>query len=390
MTSSTTEQKTTQPAKTPLLTWKSFLVSFGIILVVYLVVSALVGDNSPDEPEEATTFTSGGDTFEYTVVDGDEDSENSILAVQIKGIILTEPLADEFSGLFGDAGATYGYVVKEQLERAAETPEIEAVVLEINSPGGTIGGAQAISEGVAFYQEQTGNPVYAHITDTGASGGYWAAAATEYIGAQQGALVGSIGVIMGPFRYYDEVTAEGSLFGGVNTEGGIEYRFFTGGEYKDTGSPYRQLTDEEIEHWQTSIEQEYNVFVNHVSENRGLTDSFIREQVRALPYNVQQARELNLIDEVISRDALTDQLASAAGLDQDDYNVVVEEDVLDSFLTEIFGAELVTRFGLTTKAGAGASAVSAGGTGTAQGCQWCFTPLYLYDSSYQLTSPSLQ
>lgn len=365
---SSTSSKPTTPAskKTPILTWQSFLISFGIILVLFLVISSLTGGN---KDQKETMVSKTGETYEYTVLDGDEFSSNSVLVIPVNGVILTEGAGDAgFFDFLSEGGVTYGYDVKEKLKRAAENKDVKAVLLEINSPGGTIGGSKAIADGIEYYRQATGNPVYSHITDVGASGAYWAAATTDMIVAEAGATIGSIGVILGPFSYYDDIIAEGGILGGVETEGGITYRYFSAGQFKDTGSPYRQLTPDEERHWQTAVNNEYELFVDHVSAYRNLSREQIVNDIKALPYENKRALELGLIDASASRDETIEDLAAAAGLEPEDYNVI-REDLFVDFFTELFGQ---------------VRSLTPHSTAQSKACTWCNQPLMLYDSSYSL------
>lgn len=354
-------EKTTQ--KQPILTWKSFLASFAIILVIYLVANSFT--NSKSKKEEKKSINSNGKSYEYTVLDGNEDSENSILSIPVHGVILTESSSDTgFFNFLSEEGVVYGYDIKEQLKRATKNTDIKGIVLEINSPGGTIPGANAIAEGVAYYKKLTGNPVYAHISDVGASGGYWSAAATDYIVAENGSTVGSIGVIMGPFKQYKNVVAEGGILDGVETSGGIESRYFSAGQYKDTGSPYRALTTEEERHWQTALDNEYSNFVRFVSAHRGISPQTITNTIKAFPYEPQRALELGLIDSIGNKEITYNTLAQQSNLEE--YNIISEESEFGFF------ADLFKGVSYTTP------------QKTAGACQWCNAPLVLYDSSYML------
>ncbi len=308
-----------------------------------------------------------GNGYEYTYLRGDELSMNKVLQVSINGVILTEETSVAGPFDFLEEGVTYGYEVKEQLRRAAKDESIKAVFLTINSPGGTIPGSQAISDGVALYKRETGNPVYAHIRDVGASGGYWAAVSTDKIFADTGSLIGSIGVIMGPFTYYNNPIEEGGLLGGVTTEGGIEHTYITGGEYKDTGSPYRRMTPEERTHWQDSVNNEYSLFVNYVSARRDLTPDYIRTTIKALPYDTIQAKNLGLIDEISSEDIAIEALLDKAGLGND-YQLLEEESKGD-FFSDIFGVISDRKSPQVTSPNV---------------CSLCNTPLFLYDRTYSL------
>lgn len=339
------------------LTFKRFVILLIITILALPILKSVFWD-------EESSITASGE-YEYSFIRGDEFSENKILQVSVNGVILTEATSVAGPFDFLSEGITYGYDVKETLRRAAEDESIKGIFLTINSPGGTIPGSQAISDGIAMYKERTGKPVYSHIRDVGASGGYWAAVATDKIFVDTGSLVGSIGVLMGPFTYYNNPVEEGSFLGSVTTEGGIEHTYITGGEYKDTGSPYRRMTPEEREHWQSSIDGEYTVFVNHVSRTRNLTQEFIRETVKALPYNGTQARDLKLIDQISNEDTALAELAEKAGIG-DDYQLLHEKSKGD-FFSEVFRVLAPEQKPSTGKV-----------------CALCNTPLFLYDRTYSL------
>lgn len=339
------------------MTFKRLVVLIILLLLALPVLKAIFWEENAQQSIEGQ--------YEYSQVRGDEFSENKVLQIPINGVILTE--ATSIAGPFDflSEGVTYGYDVKETLRRAANDPSIKAIFLTINSPGGTIPGSKAISDGIMQYKLATGNPVYAHIRDVGASGGYWAAASTDKILVDTGSIVGSIGVLMGPFTYYNNPVEEGSILGSVTTEAGIEHTYFTGGQYKDTGSPYRRMTTEERDHWQQSINNEYGVFVDHVSRSRKLSKDFIVNTVKALPYDSIQAKSLGLVDEIASEDVAFEELRDKAGIGND-YRLIIEKRKGDFF---------TTLFGVVTKQKAPTAATV---------CSLCNTPLYLYDRTYSI------
>lgn len=275
---------------------------FFFFVMLGAVIAALADDGTePDRDELATDY-----------VAGDEDSSNKLLLIEINGPILGEDPED--GGFFSLAGTvTYGYSVKEELRKAALDPDIKGVILEMNTPGGTIFGSHAISDGVTAYQEATGQPVLAFVAGISASGGMWAMAPADRILADHGSLVGSIGVIMGPFTYYNGVVATdgGILGGGVTTTGGITYDYITAGRSKDVGSPYRPLTAEERATLQAGLDSTYDDFVAHVAENRGISEETIREQLGAMIFSNEQAQTAGLIDGTADRQSA---YAEAAGL----------------------------------------------------------------------------
>jgi protease-4 len=267
------------------------------------------------------SFAFAGDSADTTAVDREVvygDGFQELLSLKVTGPIYGE--SDESP--FAFAGETYGYDIKRQLMEAASDDYIKGVILEINSPGGTIYGAHAIADGVKYYREQTKKPVYAYIQGMGASGAYWVAAATDKIFADYGSDIGNIGVIMGPFKYYDKPISEaGGLFdGGVVTQNGIENLVLSAGKSKDLGSPYRRLTNEEIQSLQRQINNEYDNFVKYVSERRAIPEANVRTQIGGMSYDNKTAKDLRLIDETASRETSYEALADAAGI-KDDFKV---------------------------------------------------------------------
>lgn len=272
-------------------------------------------------------YKSTGGSVSYVTTYGETSSENKILTVAIKGPILNEASSQGLD-IFGGGGYVYGYDIKSQLIAAADDTSIKAVMLEIDSPGGTITGSQAISDGVAYYKEATGNPVYAHIMGMGASGGYWSAASADKIFADNGSLIGSIGVIFGPFKYYQDVKSELSGLEAVTTEGGIDTYYITAGYYKDFGNPYRPMSNQEMQSLQADTDSSYEKFVNFVSQSRNISKDKIKNVIKALPYGEQKSLELGLIDEIASEGDAYFSLAQAAGISED-YQVVEQEINLD-------------------------------------------------------------
>jgi protease IV len=293
----------------------------GLFFLIMVVTSAGGDSSATAKPDYKPVYGSG---------------QQRLLSLKIDGVIVgSETEAD--MGLFSD-GYVSGYDIKKKLIQAADDSEIMGVVLEINSPGGTIYGSHAIADGITFYKEKTEKPVFAHIQGLGASGGYWAAAAADKVVADFGSEIGSIGVVMGPFQYYNKVLAEdgGLLSGGVVTQNGIETTYITAGTSKDVGNPYRKLSDVEVASLQKSINNEYDNFVNFVAGERKIAPDTIRGQIGAMIYDNKTATELKLIDKTASREDVYHELADEAGV-KDDF-MVVREETMPGFLQAILGA----------------------------------------------------
>lgn len=301
----------------------------GLVLALFIPLLVLAGILA------AVTGDDDGDGYKF--VYGDDGSRNKLLSIPIRGVILGEE-PDDAGGLFGSLGIVYGYTIKEKLIEAAEDSSINGVILELETPGGTIFGSIAIADGVREYQRRTGKPVLAFVAGISASGGMYAMAPANRILADHGSLLGSIGVTMGAFEYWNGLIAtEGGLFGGgVTTSEGIEFQPITAGRGKDIGAPYRRLTDEERRVLQQGVDNAYADFVRHVSEARDIPEATIRDRIGALVYDNRTAEELGLIDGTANREAAYSEAARLAGLEGDDWQVVREESDL-GILGGLFG-----------------------------------------------------
>ena len=308
------------------------LTSSIIILLVGAFVTSLIvygvakGVTSISKSIESNIPENAKNKASYKYIAGNSASTNKILAIPIAGIILTsENPYDPFSFLL--TNVTYGYSVKTRLMKVANDPQVKGVVLEIDSPGGTITGAKAISDGVEYFRQKTGNPVVAHISGLGASGAYWVSASSNQIMADTGSLSGSIGVIIGPFKYYNKVLSESTLTGSVTTEKGIESLNITAGTDKDFDDPYKKLSTSAQKILQAGIDNEYDIFVNYISSNRKIPADKIRDEIGAMVYGNKQALELGLIDSVGNRQDAYLKSSELAKLNKDDFQVVTDEGI---------------------------------------------------------------
>lgn len=281
----------------------------GVVAAVVLGVMTIAGAVA------LVGTASGTATTALTTVWG--SGSQVLRAVPVTGVIL----ADSSDGALLSTG-TYGYEVADELD-SLTADDSSGVVLLVNTPGGSIAGSRAISDAIDRYQERTGQPVLVHVSSTSASGGVYSTATADEIIADHGAMVGSIGVIFGPFVHYDGVVAtSGSLLeSGVTTTGGITTEYLTEGTGKDFGNPYRPMTDEERAVYQASLSAEYDAFVAHVSSNRGIDESTIRDTMGAHLFGTAQAEAFGLIDGVMGREAFFRHAAERAGLDPDDTRV---------------------------------------------------------------------
>ncbi len=274
----------------------------------------------------------------YAFVSGNKDSKNYLLFLSVEGVILGSPPSYIDSPL-GFPGITFGYGVQDILKAAAKDDSIKGVLLYMQTPGGTIFGSNAIFDGVKAYQKATNKPVIAYVEGLSASGGVMAMVGADAIYADQGSLVGSIGVLGPTLRYYNKPMAtEGGLFGGgIVTEEGIEQTIISAGQGKDLGNPFRRPTPEEIKVLQNGVNLEYDHFVKHVALNRKLDEKVIREQLGALIFDNQTAQKYGLIDGTLNRDEAIAKLAELVKVGED-YQLVRPKVERGRLLSQLFGA----------------------------------------------------
>ncbi|MFP3343158.1 signal peptide peptidase SppA [Halomonas sp. SIMBA_159] len=175
------------------------------------------------------------------------------------------------------------------LNRAWENQDASAVVLHIDSPGGSPVQSQRIYSEVIRLREQGDKPIIAVIEDIGASGAYYIAAAADEIVASPASLVGSIGVIYAGFGFQEAIA-----------ELGVERRVMTAGENKAFLDPFQTLDEEVARFWQSVLTQTHEQFISDVQAGRGDRLSDRPEIFSGLIWSGEQALELGLVDELAS------------------------------------------------------------------------------------------
>ncbi|WP_420812978.1 S49 family peptidase [Nitrincola schmidtii] len=192
----------------------------------------------------------------------------------------------EVRGVIADTADASADNVITALRKAFSTRQAEAVILRINSPGGSPVQAGYINDEINRLRAL--NPdkkVYAVITDIGASGGYYVAVAADEIYADKSSLVGSIGVTASGFGFVDLIEKMG-----------IERRIMTSGDNKAFLDPFSPQKEDETEFWKTVLATTHQQFIRVVQEGRGdrLVDT--NEVFTGLIWSGEQALELGLID----------------------------------------------------------------------------------------------
>ena len=222
-----------------------------------------------------------------------------ILMIDLSGLISSR----DQESFFGEKPNMVAQI-KEELTRAAEDDKVKAVVLRINTPGGTVAASDILYHEIKAFKEKRKVPVVASIMDVGASGGYYVAAAADKILAHPSSVTGSVGVIM------LTINAHGLL-----EKIGVETTAVTSGPRKDMGSPFRPMTPEERAIFQSVIDSFYGRFLAVVKDGRpGLSTEQIRKLADGRIYSGEQAMANGLVDGVGYLDEAIDSAKQAAGL----------------------------------------------------------------------------
>lgn len=221
-------------------------------------------------------------------------AQNKVAVISLSG-----PIQSESSGFFFGGNVITPESVRTELERAKNDVSVKAIVLQINSPGGSVAASQEIVNLI----EQVKKPIVVSMGDLAASGGYYISAGTDKIVALPGTLTGSIGVI-----------SEMPNLKGLFDKLGIDMQVFIAGKHKDMYGGLRDLTPEEKVIMQDMTDQLYNQFVQVVAKGRGMSEDKVRELATGQLYTGTQAKELGLVDELGGLQTAIDSAASLSGI----------------------------------------------------------------------------
>ncbi len=177
--------------------------------------------------------------------------------------------------------------VREELKKAEDDDRVRALVVRINSPGGTATASDILYKELTEFKARRKIPVVAAFMDVGASGAYYVALAADTIVAHPTTVTGSIGVIM------LTLNAEGLL-----QKVGVSPITIKSGAKKDMGSPFRGLTEEERQIFQGVIDDLYGRFVSLIVKERHIPEAQVRAFADGRIYTAPQAKELGLVDRV--------------------------------------------------------------------------------------------
>ena len=190
-----------------------------------------------------------------------------------------------------------------RIKAMAETKGVKAIVLDINSPGGSVGAVQEIYSQILRIRKEKKIPFVAIFGDVAASGGYYIASACNKIVAHPGTLTGSIGVI------FTVSNLEG-LFGKI----GYKMEAIKSGKFKDIGSIARPMPPEERKIMQALIDDAYGQFLGAVATGRNMKEEDVKPLANGLIFTGAQAKKAHLVDELGDSEDAVALAAKLAGI----------------------------------------------------------------------------
>jgi len=219
-------------------------------------------------------------------------SKNRVEVIYVQGVMLTGSIPTGF-------GIATSEEITKSLKDAADDDGVKAIVMRINSPGGS----PAAAEEIVAAMKKIKKPIVVSMGDVAASAAYYISAPADKIIANPDTITGSIGVIW-----------EFQNRSGFYQKDGTEFYIAKSGEMKDMGGDWRGLTDEEKKYADQTISEAYGRFVKEVADDRNLSLSKVKDLADGRVYTGAKARELGLVDEFGSLDDAIDAAAALGGI----------------------------------------------------------------------------
>ena len=258
-----------------------------LILFLFLVSGCIHVDLFP-----------GGGKLQEAIISG--EGKDKVLLIDISGMLTT----GKASGILEEPSLPAR--IKEELTKAEEDNHVKAIILRINTPGGSVTASDLVYHELIVFKKKRAVPVIAAIMDLGTSGGYYIAMAADHILAHPSTITGSIGVIM------VTMNAEGLL-----EKVGVQPAAIVSGPKKAMGSPFRPMNDEERAIFQGTIDHLFEQFLSVVKEGRpGLSMEQIRTLADGRIFTADIAKSKGLVDSIGYLDEAIGLAKKEANLEQ--------------------------------------------------------------------------
>ena len=267
-------------------------IHFMIVLIAAIIIN---GCGAPN----IKLFTDASDPLQEFTLQGKE--KGKVLIIPVRGIISDSTK----KGMLYDMPSMVQEIVS-QLRIAEKDEEIRAVLLKIDSPGGSTTASDILYHEIMAFKKRTGAKVVAAMMDIAASGGYYVSLPSDLIIAHPTTVTGSIGVIF----LRPTVT---DLMGKI----GLDIEVIKSGQNKDMGSPFRQSTEEEQKIFQDLINELGGRFINLVAKHRKINQNILSDISTARVYLAREALQLGLVDKIGYLNDAVMQAKKLAGLNED-------------------------------------------------------------------------
>ena len=241
-------------------------------------------------------------------------------------IEISGPIDAGNGGVFAPGGLNS---ILDQIHTHRDDDRVKALIIRINSPGGTVGASQEIYQEIKRFKAKTHKPVIVSVSDLGASGAYWVALAGDVIVANPGSMVGSVGVIM-----------SGLDFQQVPHRYGIGMRTVKSGKYKDMFNSWRPVTTEEKALMQSMLDDVHSQFISVLILERGIPTASAVEMAQGQVFSGRQAMDLGLIDELGGLSDAIDIARRKAKLGEDADIIQKSESSMQELLQQYIGSEV--------------------------------------------------
>ncbi len=261
-----------------------------------------------------------GSQYDEIIVESHGRRDDKIALLHLSGVISSP---SDPGSLLSQQGNTQD--VLNQLDVAMQDSAVQAVIIEVDSPGGSVTASEDLFQKISDVQEG-GIPVVTYVHTESASGAYYATCGTDYIYANPTSLNGSIGVILQAYNYGD-----------LLNKYGVRVETYKSGPFKDMLSGTRATTAEEKQIVQGIIDSSYNIFVDHIIKGRKLEKAAVLKVADGRVLTAQQAKDAKLIDEVGFQD---DAITKAAALGNTANYDVIEYQRAGGLLTRLGGSSL--------------------------------------------------
>ena len=249
-----------------------------VIIIIALAIAGVAGlDLGGASPNLFSSLAKEPDAIEETVIQSG-NGKAKIAVIDVYGMI--------YSGTAPSSKSSPSGPLISQIEKARKDPDVKAVVLDMNTPGGEVTATDEAHHALKKLRED-GKPVVTCMRAIAASGGYYLAAGTDHIVANRLTLTGSVGVIIGGYNYAE-----------LLDKIGLESELYIGGEMKDVLNMARERTPEEIALIQGLVDETYDEFVKVVAAGRTLSEADVKDQIGARIFSGAQALDLQMVDEL--------------------------------------------------------------------------------------------